>query len=126
MQIERLQNENAEEWNKREQVETEKQTLEREIKRLKAQIEVSSSVDNSVINNSVINNSVSKWVEDTLGARAKCGFMKKKMENKIEKKGNMGRKRGKFHLSSFPFFFLYSLFFNFFVFDFFGSGTQGR
>ncbi len=39
-QIERLQKENADEWEKREQVETEKQTLEREIKRLKAQIEV--------------------------------------------------------------------------------------
>ena len=39
-QIERLQKENADEWNRREQVETEKLVLEREIKRLKAQIEV--------------------------------------------------------------------------------------
>eukprot|EP00794_Sanderia_malayensis_P018683 gene18683-20570_t len=38
-EIERLQTENAEEWDKREQVETERQALEREVKRLKAQIE---------------------------------------------------------------------------------------
>lgn len=39
IEIERLQKENGEEWNRREQVETEKLALEREIKRLKAQIE---------------------------------------------------------------------------------------
>ena len=58
------------------------------------------------------------WVSSTLGARAKCGFMEKKLKNNIEKKEIWDLP------SLSPFCFLF--FFNFFVFDFFGSGTQGR
>lgn len=75
LQLERLQRENAEEWGKRERLETERLTLERENKKLKNQIkDLEDQLDQKIQQASTVTDKDMKTLQVELSEKNKVGI----------------------------------------------------